>query len=269
LLDDTAAVEELFSVPEINSVVPQGVAFQNDPVLDVGVMNDVYGLLRGDEGRNFFMEKLLSFTGIITSDDDRDGYIDSRAYYRSGIVREYAYDINHDSVFDLRILFSADGVPVSAKIPVTGNSPAEIQWERYPSVRQITLPARTPYLQETFLFRPADFQYMPVNLVIFGGSNKYAGPAYPVLMPQYLETTRRALVSFCFGIKRPSAEFEDATEEIFLENGVLLRAVETINEKQVSVTEFERGAPVIQRLDMDLDGRMETIRRFHRADRFG
>jgi hypothetical protein len=31
---------------------------------------------------------------------------------------------------------------------------------------------------------------------------------------------------------------------------------------QISVTEFERGSPVIQYVDMDMDGRMETIRRF-------
>jgi hypothetical protein len=260
LLDDTAAVEELFSVPEINFVVPSGIAFQNDPVLDAGVMNEVFSLLRSDEGRNFFMEKLLSFTGTITSDDDKDGYIDSMSYYRSGVVREFKFDINQENIFDLRVSFSPDGLPVSAKIPVTGSKYVKVQWERYPSVEEII------FANERFFFRPADFQYMPIDLVIFGGSKKYAGPMYPVLMPQYLEMTRRALVSFCSSIQRPSVEFEGATEEIFLEKGLPLRAVETVNGKQVSVTEFEKGVPVLQRLDMDLDGRMETIRRFHRAD---
>jgi hypothetical protein len=260
LLDDTAAVEELFSVPETDLVVPPGIALQNDPILDVGVMNEVFRLLRSDEGRNFFMEKLLSFTGTITSDDDRDGYIDSKSYYRSGVVREFEFDINQENIFDLRILFSPDGVPVTAKIPVTGNKSTEVQWERYPSVKEIT------FTNERFFFRPADFQYMPVDLVILGGSKKYAGPAYPVLTPKYLELTRKALVSFCSSIQRPSIEFEGAAEEIFLEKGLPLRAVESINGKQVSVTDFEKGAPVLQRLDMDMDGRMETIRRFHRAD---
>jgi len=273
LLDDTAAVEELFSGSRgINYTLPPGIAFNDGPVLDVGVMNEVFNLLRGEEGRDFFTEKLLFFSGTIISDDDRDGYIDSRSLYQSGIVREFAFDVNQENVFDLRISFSADGVPVTARIPVTGNKTAEVQWERYPSVKQVlfasqtSLATQTPLSNELFLFRPADFQYAPVDLVIFGGSKRFAGPAYPVLTPKYLELTRNTLVSFCASIQRPSIEFNGATEEIFLEKGILLRAVETSGGKQISVTEFEKGSPVIQRLDMDMDGRMETIRRFHRSD---
>jgi hypothetical protein len=39
-----------------------------------------------------------------------------------------------------------------------------------------------------------------------------------------------------------------------------------LNGRSVSVTEFERGKPVSQRLDLDLDGRMETLRRFRRLE---
>jgi len=74
------------------------------------------------------------------------------------------------------------------------------------------------------------------------------------------------LVSFCSSIQRPSVEFDGATEELFLEKGIVLHASETFEGKQISVTEFNKGSPVIQRLDMDMDGRMETIRRFYRAD---
>ena len=271
LLDDNDAVEELFSGARgINYVLPPEIAFDDNPVLDVGVMNEVFSLLRGDEGRDFFMEKLLSFSGTIISDDDRDGYIDSRSLYQSGVVREFAVDIDQENVFDLRVSFSADGVPVTGRIPVMGNKTADVQWERYPSVKQVSLfqapLAQTQFANERFLFRPADFQYAPVDLVILGGSKKFAGAMYPVLMPQYLVLTRGALVSFCASIRRPSVEFDGAEEELFLEKGLLLRAVETSGGKQISVTEFEKGSPVIQRLDMDMDGRMETIRRFHRSD---
>ncbi|MDR0301990.1 MAG: hypothetical protein LBI04_06735 [Treponema sp.] len=261
LLGDTEAVEELFSGTRgINYVLPPGIAFNEDPVLDAGVMNEVFTLLRGEEGRDLFTQKLLSFSGTIISDDDRDGYIDSRTLYQSGVVREFAFDRDQENVFDLRVLFSADGVPVIAQIPVTGNQPARVQWERYPSVKQITLAG------ESFFFRPADFQYAPVNLIILGGSKNFAGAAFPVLLPQYLELPRKALISFCASIQRPSIEFDGATEEIFFEKGLIRRAVETSNGMQVSVTEFDRGAPVVQYLDMDMDGRMETMRRFHRPE---
>jgi len=285
LLDDVRAVEELFSGARgINCAVPPGIAFDKNPVLDAGVMNEVYGLLRSDEGQNLFMEKLLSFSGTIISDDDKDDFIDSKALYVSGVVRDFAYDINQTNEFNWSLMFSSDGVPVTAWVPAEGNKRAVVQWERYPSVNQVWYELITPQesvashasqvadvikvpvITERFFFRPADFQYAPVDLIIFGGSKKIAGSAYPVVIPQYLKLSRSALVSFCSSIQRPSIEFDGATEELFLEKGIITRAVETSGGKQISVTEFERGSPVIQRLDMDMDGRMETIRRFYRAD---
>jgi tetratricopeptide (TPR) repeat protein len=66
LLDDARAVEELFSGARgINCALPPGIAFDNNPVLDAGVMNEVFSLLRSEEGRDLFMQKLLSFSGTI------------------------------------------------------------------------------------------------------------------------------------------------------------------------------------------------------------
>jgi hypothetical protein len=54
-------------------------------------------------------------------------------------------------------------------------------------------------------------------------------------------------------------------EQIFLNRGIPVRAEVTLNNAIVSVTEFENGYPVVQRLDMDLDGRMETVRNFDKS----
>jgi hypothetical protein len=54
-------------------------------------------------------------------------------------------------------------------------------------------------------------------------------------------------------------------EWIDLRRGIPLRAAEVLEGRPVSVTEFNRGKPVSQRVDLDLDGRMETIRRFREA----
>ena len=259
LINDIEAVEELFSGSRgFNSPLPPGIAANGDPVLDKAAVTEVYNLLRGEEGRALFTQKLLSFSGIITCDDDNDGYIDSRFYCRSGVIREFEYDRHQDNVFDLHITFSADGVPVSADIPVTGRfSPARVKWERYPSVEQAVL------AEETFSFRPADFQFAPVSFITLGGDIDRSGIAWPVLSNQF-ELTRRSMVSFCAGISRPSVEFDGAVETIFFERGFPRQAVEILDGKNVSVAAFERGIPVIQYLDLDLDGRMETIRHFHR-----
>ena len=242
LIGDREAVEELFI---------------GNPVIDKDVLIDVYYLLRSEEGRRFFSQKLHSFTGTIISDDDNDGYINSRTHFQAGKIRRYECDKNQENAFDLIVLFSPDGVPVSAEIPVTGHtSLAAVIWERYPFVKQVTLE------KEIFSFRPADFSFAPVSFNVIGGSRNHSGLAYPILSDKVL--TRRSLVSFCSSITRPSLEFDGAVERIYLERGIPRQAVETLNGVQISVTEFQNGLPVIQYVDLDLDGRMETIRRFRR-----
>jgi hypothetical protein len=251
LISDSDAVEEMFA----------GAAETDDPVIYKDLIIDVYNFLRGEEGRELLTQRLLSYTGFILCDDDKDGYVDACAYYSSGVIQNYILS-NQSGISDLGIIFSADGIPVFALVLVTGRgSQAQIRWERYPSVEQAVLDG------ETFQFRPADFQFAPITFVELGGSQNLAGLDFPVPSYQYMNITGRALISFCSSLSRPSAEIDGAVETFFMERGVLLRAVETLNGEQVSVTEFERGLPVIQRIDLDLDGRMETIRRFRRPPR--
>jgi len=247
LIGDIDAVEELFSVSADNE----------NPVLHKKNITDVYALLKSEEGQDLFTRKLLAFSGEIISDDDGDGHIESRAFYNSGIISQYSYDRNQSGDVDIVISFSADGTPqrihfVGAALPFDGF----LDWERYPSVRLLFSTS-----DGLFLFRPADFQYAPVTFAELGGSERYRGLFFPV--PSHYEVTRRTLVSSCVSLSRGSLEFDDAVETIYLERGIPLRSVETLDEMQISVTEFERGVPVIQYVDMDMDGRMETIRRFY------
>ena len=248
LIGDIEAVEELFDI----------LADNENPVLYKDIINDVYNLLGSEEGRDLFTRNLLAFSGEIFSDDDGDGYIESRVLYNSGFISEYRYDRNQSGVIDMAIAFLPDGTPQKvhfndAQRLLTG----VLEWERYPSVRVFysSMP------DEGFLFRPADFQYAPVTFIELGGSQRYNGLFFP--LPSHYEITRRTLVSFCYSLNRPSLEFDGATETIYLERGIPLRSVETFAEMQISVAEFERGSPVIQYVDMDMDGRMETIRRFY------
>ena len=246
LIGDIDAVEELFDVSADNE----------NPVLYKKTIADVYALLKSEEGRDLFTRKLLAFSGEIISDDDDDDYIEGRAFYNSGIISQYSYDRNQSGVVDILISFAADGIPqrihfFGAGLPFE----AFLDWERYPSVRLLFSAS-----DELFLFRPADFQYAPVTFIEIGGSESYRGLFFPV--PSHYEITRRTLVSSCVSLSRASLEFDGAVETIYLERGIPLRSVETLDEMQVSVTEFERGSPVIQYVDMDMDGRMETIRRF-------
>jgi tetratricopeptide (TPR) repeat protein len=270
LINDIQAAEELFGGSRgINNPLPFETVPDGNPVLESSIIRDTFYLLRSEEGRDFFTQKLLSFSGIIICDNDRDGHFESHTFYSSGVITQFKYDKNQDNVFDLVISFNASGEPARAGFLVTGFSiPALINWEyglfshdkrsSYPSVSSVEL------VNETFLFRPADFQYAPVAFTTLGGSRNFAGLVFPRVSHQYLELTRRTLASFAANVSRPSAEFAGATEQIFLERGIPWQAVEVLNGRLVSIKEFERGFPVLQYVDMDQDGRMETIRRFHR-----
>jgi hypothetical protein len=257
VIGDFEAAQELFSGSRgFNNPLPPEFVPDGNPVLDKRIIIDTYNLLRSEEGRNFFTQRLLSFTGTIFADDDNDGYIDSHVYYNSGIIQGFAFDRLQNNIFDLQISM-VDGVPSNARVRLSGQFIfANINWERYPAVEQITLG------NEIFRFGPADFQYAPVSFIELGGCAALSGILFPVPAHQYIDLTYRTLLSFCSSLSRPSTEIDGAIETIYMNRGVALQAVETLNGRQVSVTEFERGLPVIQYIDLDLDGRMETIRRF-------
>jgi hypothetical protein len=114
---------------------------------------------------------------------------------------------------------------------------------------------------ETFFYAPVRFSQIPGNLSIPGVGRELA-ILYPEADPQQVYLSGRALVSFALAVTRPSLEFPGGFERIELDRGIPRRALEIVKGQVVAVTEFVRGQPRIQRLDLDLDGRMETIRRF-------
>jgi len=251
LIDDKLATEEIFSVDT-----------EKDPVIKKELIIDTYKLLRSEEGRDSFTRKLLTFSGSIIVDNDNDDYIETIVHYRTGFINYLVI------VDDVTVNFGLDNDP--EKISFLGFYPpynftnyfslqrVNLQWERYPYVKQVELD------KEIFKFGPAVFSYAPINFIELGGSDTLSGLLYPELKNQSVDLTTHTFLSFCSSYTRPSVEINGTIETLYMDSGVIYRAVETLNGQQVSVTEFEKGLPVIQHIDLDLDGRMETIRRFNR-----
>ncbi|MCL1958703.1 MAG: hypothetical protein FWF68_03795 [Spirochaetes bacterium] len=280
LIDDKTAIEEIFSSVTVSNDTP--VIFDKElpvifdkvpptlnkevPLIKKEIITDTYKLLRSEEGREVFTRKLLVFSGFIIVDDDNDGYIENIVHYNAGFI-DYLIDALSNNVFRFGVKFGLDNDPEKVSTFISKNDSSrekslsrriDLQWERYPSVKQAKLE------NETFTFGPVFFSYAPINFIELGGSDKLTGLLYPELVYQYIALTYKALLSFCSSYSRPSLEIDGATETIYMDRGVIVRAVETLNGRQVSVTEFEKGLPVVQHIDIDLDGRMETIRRFRR-----
>jgi len=241
LLYDIEAVEELFSR-------------ESAAVIDKDILVNVWKLLRSEKGRNHLALKLKAFSGSITEDEDHDGYVDSRAVYKHGVLEEYYFDADQDGLEDVAIIFNS-GNPQWARMPAL---PAVVYWESYPSVQ------RAVFGSGLYLPAPGGFRFAPLGFIEICASDSTPGLLYPQREPLQQGITRRMLASFAVSVQQPSVEFAGGIEHIYLENGIPVNAEVILNNKTVSFTEFENGRPVIQWLDLDLDGRMETVRRFRK-----
>ncbi|MCL2557081.1 MAG: hypothetical protein FWE09_01230 [Treponema sp.] len=251
LLDDFHAVDELFAWGEAAEI-------------DREIVNAVAGLLRGNAGRDALALGLHSFTGAIVGDENRDGIIESRAVFRNGFLQALYLDLDQDGVADWIVSFDT-GLPSrgefialpDASSPPTTALRGEIVWDRYPFVQRVALG------EETYFFAPGSFAYGPILFENIGAAETYQGLLVPARDPMSAGLTRHALAMAASFVERPSAEFPDGIERAYLRQGVPVLSEVRAQGVLVSVTEFEAGFPVVQRVDVLREGRLQTLRRFH------
>jgi len=246
VIDEEIALEELFNL---------SVYF-----LDIALLDKVWELFRSDNTKTLLKNRLASYTGMITEDIDRDGIPETTVMYNRGLL-EYSFnDVNQDGIHDLVIYYEA-GIPSRgmALLPPenSGRRQAEILWERYPSILHVQLDGAK------FIPRPLDHFFNPVRFVeLFGSRTLF--PRWDPLNPPL---TRRVLVSKSLRVERPSLEFPGGIEVVELEQGIPVRAREYVGSLMVSETDFLRGRPQHQRVDLDFDGKMDTVRFFKKEYR--
>jgi hypothetical protein len=258
LIDGSTAVDELF-VAATEGTVKR---------LDTALLSGVWKLLRTPSEQERFRNKLVRFSGFITEDADKDGYNESEVRYEEGMIQLYTYDGNQDRLPELTVFFES-GVPVRAEVArapeflggqdtfaysldAQKQDMVTIQWEQYPAVLAAQLEG------VRYSFKPFEFFFLPIYLKRLESGVLW----YPEQDPFTRSISKRALISFAVSVERPSQEFAEAIERIELEQGIPRRALELLDGRIVSTTEFYRGRPQIQRIDLDVNGYLETIRRF-------
>ncbi|MDR1596194.1 MAG: hypothetical protein LBR99_00680 [Treponema sp.] len=223
--------------------------------LDKDLLETIWGLLRSKEDRRNFAHTLSAFEGFITEDIDRDGLFESRTGYGGGNLVSYSYDADQDLLPEMEVFFS-DGLPARAEL-AAGDSGMNrfrvfLEWEQYPAVLQ------AEFGEVKYIPRPGDLFFNPLEFRDLLGSTLF----YPerVFIPGLSQHT---LVSFALTIERPGREIPGSVERMEMKEGIPQRSREYLRDRLVSDTEYLLGQPVFQRIDMDLDGRLETVRRFN------
>jgi len=238
--------------------------FAKNSILDRDLITAVNRLLGTEEDRSVLRRNLLRFSGVITEDRDHDGIAETWTTFQNGLIREYCYDRNQKGVPDLIITF-AQGIPSYASINTAGAAfsmvtakQALLRWERYPAVLNAELDGKRYY------FRPLEYNYAPLRFITL----VLGGPDYPDREEKWPQIIERSLLSFANVLLQPSADFPGGTERFELLNGIPVKSTVELNGRKVSETDFLNGKPIIQYMDLDLDGRMETIRRFDPNDAY-
>jgi hypothetical protein len=136
---------------------------------------------------------------------------------------------------------------------------ARIEWTRYPSVAGVS------YGEARYLPAPAAFPFAPVRLLPLVDEGRPSSLRFPKDDPSVSRLSVRSFVSFASVVERPGSFMEGAVERVELVRGIPRRATETVDGRVVSVLEFSMGRPSFRKIDLDLDGRMETTRACGRA----
>lgn len=251
LINGMEAVEELFARPDSGSAI----------TLDKKLITAVHRLLQSEDERELLRRNLLQFSGVITEDEDYDGIVEAWITWRNGMILEYRCDTNQSGEAELIITF-AQGLPDRAEVVlappdetplgISREKRVLIRWEQYPAVLDAELEGKR------YIPRPFDYFYTPVRFapLVFGG------PDYPERETFLPVLTERSLLSFASVLEQSSEEFTGGLERIELSNSLPVKSVVYVEGRKVSETEFRQGRPIIQYLDLDMDGRMETIRRY-------
>ncbi|MDR1073519.1 MAG: hypothetical protein LBL45_07580 [Treponema sp.] len=227
LIDEQSAVDSIFG----------------DQVVDKEALLSVWNLCT-DAGRASLRQRLLSWTGVIAADTDKDGVIERWTSYRAGRITSYMEDADQDDSMEFIVRFE-NSVPVSAE---TGD--IAVQWERYPAILSSDLKG------VRYFPKPNDFFFEPVRLVDI----IHGGILYPERNKWAAILTERTLIASAILIERDSMEFSGAKERIELMQGIPQRTREYLDGRIISETAYRQGKPFIQKLDLDFDGILETTR---------
>jgi tetratricopeptide (TPR) repeat protein len=236
LIDEASASSELLAGP---------------PIVALRDLTSLRVLAGSPAGRDVVLKALSGWSGVVKTDLDNDGVAEGSFYLAKGIVTEMQMDSNQDGSISYRASFS-DGLPAHIILQRPGLE-IDITYSAYPAVSSISFAEKSE--KRGYSFGPDVFSYAPIDMRAFAGAGRTA-----LFFPYFvsvLDPSERVCASTALSVAVATGSSRSVT---FLEKGIALSAAVYEGGRLRSTTTFERGRPVLERIDIDADGRFETER---------
>lgn len=242
LVDERAAASELLS-----GAYP----------VTLGDLSSLYALAGSPEGRAAVHAALSSWSGRVLVDADSDGVYEASFSLASGLATGYWLDSRQIGAVDESASF-ADGLPSSLRLSKAG-AEIEVSYSSYPAVASVSFAEKGE--KRIYSFSPESYSYAPIEMRSFSGSGKdELFLPYPRALPIPSE-------QLCLGLAL-SVETDkgDMRSLVLVEGGRPISSVSYEGPRVYSTSSYDKGAPLLERVDADGDGRFETERGFSKTE---
>lgn len=240
LVDEARATAELFS----GDYVPR----QAD-------IRELAALLSSDESRTGFVKAGMGFSGMVASDDDRDGFPEALTRYVAGQPVDWVLDRDQDGRPELDVSF-ASGEPLSATVNA-GGTRLTVAYAPWPHANRVEFSDSTG--RRVYAIGPA---VLSIPLVGFGSMLEGSGEPYLVQTYDAALPTERGVATEAYAVESRTAGGTDSAE---LYDGIPTQGWWRDAFGRSGSTVYAAGLPDDERIDLDGDGQTDARRVWGRA----
>lgn len=216
-------------------------------------LDSLYALAGSPDGRTAVHKALSAWSGKVLIDADSDGVYEGSLVMDKGLAARYELDSRQSGEVDEIVAFT-EGLPSSIRLSRPSVT-LTVAYGRYPSAASASFAEKGE--TRVYSFAPEAFSFAPIEMRLFSGSGPTA-----LFLPQakdLADPSEKSCLAAALSVETRDSEFRKL---VLVEGGKPISAVSYEGSRVYSTTAYERGAPVLERVDSDGDGRFETERGF-------
>lgn len=223
-------------------------------------LSELLALAGSPAGRKAVEAALEAWSGAIEVDEDAGGSGDGRPeatmVLKAGEVTSFTLDRDQDGAAELTADFK-EGSPLSIELR-SGESVISVDYSAYPQVARISFDEAG--LKRAYSFGPEALAYAPLAMRLFAGEGQTA-----LFLPHDSDLpppSELSCASTALEVEESGEGLAGRRRVTSLDKGLPVSSVTYDGERLYSKTSYDKGRPVLERIDVDGDGRFETEKSF-------